>query len=161
MFLKSILAGGLLLICGVTSGYVNAQQLPPAQQPTQAATDISDEKLEQFVEVLGEVSAVQQEMQHEMVAVVEENGLDVNTFNQIAQQQQNPQADQSTISPEDKAAFDKAMQEVQQMQLKMQQDMQAKVEASEIDMNEFNALMMAYQQDPEVQQRVNTLLEKQ
>lgn len=158
MLLKAIIASGLMTVFGVVNS--TAQQAPPAQQQPQGQTDISDEKLDQFVVVLGEVNEIQQGMQEEMITVVEEQGLDVNKFNEIAQQQQNPNADDSNITAEEKAAFEKAMEDVQQMQMEMQQRMEAKIVENDMDMNEFNQLMQAYQQDPEMQQKVNEKMQQ-
>jgi len=157
MFFKAVLATGLMTIIGGSAGF--AQQLAPQTQQ-QPQAEITDQQLEHFVEVLSEVHEIQAGMQEEMISAVEEQGLDINTFNQIAQQQQNPEAATTPVSDEEKAAFGRAMQSVQTMQMEMQQQMQAKIEENNMNLDEFNTLMLAYQQNPEVQEKVNTMMEQ-
>ncbi|SDL26967.1 protein of unknown function [Modicisalibacter muralis] len=105
-----------LLTAGLISAPAMAQQEGATQQQAQAATataqDFSDEQLQQFADASQEIAvisqdyterlqgaqdqAAQQEIRMEanekMVAVVEESGLDVETFNAIGQAiQQDPE----------------------------------------------------------------------
>jgi len=110
-----------LLSAGLMSAAAHAQQDPAQQDPAAApeqpqaaapATDFSDDQLEQFAEASQEIvvisqeytermhaaedEASQQEVQMEandkMVEAVEDNGLDVDTFNAIGQAvQQDPE----------------------------------------------------------------------
>ncbi|WP_254276016.1 DUF4168 domain-containing protein [Halomonas sp. 3H] len=110
-----------LLSAGLMSAAAHAQQDPAQQDPAAApeqpqaaapATDFSDDQLEQFADASQEIvviseeytermhaaedEASQQEVQMEandkMVEAVEDNGLDVDTFNAIGQAvQQDPE----------------------------------------------------------------------
>src|SRR5690606_14828384 len=103
---------GAVLAEGATSTPSQQQQNPamqgattPGQGADAAAAQVTDQQLESFAEAQEEVekirvkytektqgeedpqkvAEVQQEMQQEMVEVVEEKELDVNTYNRIAQ----------------------------------------------------------------------------
>lgn len=85
------------------------QQQPPQQQQQPETIDVSDEQLEQFADAQVEIASIQQdfsarlqevddpekahdlqlEANEEMTAAVEEAGLDVESFNQIAMSIQN------------------------------------------------------------------------
>lgn len=85
------------------------QQQPPQQQAQPETIDVSDQQLEQFAEAQVEIASIQQdfsarlqevddpekahdlqlEANEEMTAAVEEAGLDVESFNQIAMSIQN------------------------------------------------------------------------
>lgn len=89
-------------------GAVTAMAQPQQQQQQPQAMDVSDAKLEQFVEAVTEVQSVQQEYaseiqstqeaaeaqalrqeaQEKMVGAVEDAGLSVTEYNQISQQLQ-------------------------------------------------------------------------
>lgn len=105
-----------LLTAGLISAPAMAQQESTTQQQAQAATataqDFTDEQLQQFADASQEIAVISQdyterlqseqdqaaqqeirvEANEKMVAVVEESGLDVETFNAIGQAiQQDPE----------------------------------------------------------------------
>ncbi len=141
---------------------INSQSQPPADIPatgqSMTSDDLSDEQLQAFVNSANRVMAIHEEAEEKMVQTIEEHNLDVETFNQILQARQTEQVPEA--DPEKVEAFQKAFPEV----LNEQQRVNAKIEASlqeeGLDIQTYENIMMAYQQDPEVQQRVNELIQK-
>lgn len=128
-------------------------------QPQQVDTDFDRQELEEFVNVYIQSSEIQQGTEAEMIQAIEEEDLELNRFNEILTVQQNQQsAEEINASAEEMAAFNKAAEKI----MKVQQETQAEIEQlieSEIGKEKYQQIAMAYQQSPEVQQRVNEILE--
>ena len=151
-----------LLLTGVFNWYgVSAQQINPAPVQPATQTQISQERLEQFVAASQKINEIQQGMQEEMVQAIEGEGLDINKFNQMASQHRDPAAASDIeFSDADKTAFQNAMQKVQTMQMTMQQEMEQAIQEKNLKMNEYQEIMQAYQQSPELQQQVNEMMQQ-
>ncbi len=91
-----------------------------------------------------------------MVDAVKNNGLEVQEFNKIAQAQQDPNAD-AEVSDEEVQKFESAAQEVQTLQQDMQQQVETAVKQAGLDMNRYNELSLAVNQDPELRQKVEQM----
>lgn len=129
---------------------MDAQQ--PAQSPEGA--DISDEDLAKFIEVSSAVQEIQMESQQEMITVVEEEGISVEVYNQIAQARyMGEDESELDISDEDREKFDNAYEVISEMEVEMEEQLAQKIEEEGMDMNQFQTISMALQQDPALQQR--------
>lgn len=160
---RKVLTTVLVGIFGLLTLEMAAQQTPmaPQQQQQQAQPEISDAQLESFVAASQDMNEVQQGAQQEMMKTIQDEGLDVNKFNEMAAQKQNPNQEPSMeITEEDQAAFDKAMEKVQSKQMEMQQQMESIVQDNGMEMAEYQQIQQAYQQDPELQQKVSEMMEK-
>lgn len=137
-------------------------QALPQQQQLQAApqTEYSDSQLERFVDASVKINEIQQGAQVEMVEIIEGQGLNVETFNEMASQQRNPNQEAMSVSDEDKMAFGQAMQQIQALQLELQQEMESAIIASDLQLEEYNEIMQAYQQNPELQQKVHSMMQR-
>lgn len=155
-------AGVVMCIC---FGHAAFAQEAPAQgntnvQPQLKTEDISDTDLKQFVQASAKAAAVQEESQKAMMAVVEEEKLTVEKFTEMAKAHQQQKLDQVQATPEEKAAFSKAAQRIMEMQPEVEQKMQQAIEKEGISLDKFEQIMLAYQQNPAVQARVQKMLEQ-
>lgn len=132
----------------------------PQQQQQPVNTDFSEEELEEFVEVYLQASEIQQENEAAMMQAIEEEDLDVQRFNEILTAQQNQQtAEDINATAEEMAAFNQAAEKI----ITVQQEAQAKINElieEEIGGEKYQQIAMAYQQSPEVQERINAMLQK-
>lgn len=136
----------------------------PMQQPQQGQPvddKFESQELEEFVDVYVKSTEIQQSNEAEMIQAIEEEDLDVNRFNEILTVQQNQDQSPSEIdaSAEEMAAFNKASEKIMAVQQKTQAEVQELIE-SEIGTQKYQQIASAYQQSPELQQRVNEILEK-
>lgn len=122
------------------------------------SADLSDEQLQAFVNSANKVMEIHEEAEEKMVQTIEAHNLDVETFNKILQARQMEQVPEA--EPEQVEAFQKAFPEV----LNEQQAVNAKIEQSlqeeGLDVETYENIMIAYQQDPQIQQRVSELIQK-
>lgn len=162
MSFRTIWSSVVLVSVGLISYTATAQQAPMRpQQEQQTKTEVSDAQLEKFVAASQDLSAIQQSMQQEMMATVQEEGLDMKKFQEMAAQKQNPNKETTMeISAEDEQAFQNAMKEVQSMQMEMQKEMQATVTENGLNVQEFQEIQQAYRQDPELQAKVNAMIQQ-
>ncbi|MFZ6052266.1 DUF4168 domain-containing protein [Halocola ammonii] len=155
-----------LMIAGMSVGAMlfatqtySQQGMPLRQQgqPTQSA-DYSEEEIEKFIEGNQVVQTIQKEKRPEMMQVIEkQEGMDMQTFNQIAQAQQQGGGD---FSEEKMAAFQEVSMKLQKKQQEMQQEMAERLpEEAGISMKKFQEMMMAYRQNPEFQKEVQAKMQ--
>ena len=147
----------LLLMAGAAMAQVAQPQPQEQQQPVRA--DFSNEELEKFVDVYVQVIEIQQENETVMLKAIEEENLEVNRFQEIlnAQQQQQSAADINATA-EEMAAFNNAAQKIIAVQQEANTEMQQLIE-QDLGLETYEQIVLAYQQSPEVQQRVNELLQ--
>lgn len=156
-----------MLACGSDQETQNSAQNAPDQQseqqfqPGQSAQsiDVSDEELKLFTEVSMVAQEIQRESQQEMLAIVDEEGLDVQTYNLIAEARFNEQTDDEIdVSSENLEKFESASEKVEVVQKEVEGEMVAAIEAEGMDMDRFMEINMAIQQDQELQQRVQQMM---
>jgi endoglucanase Acf2 len=133
-----------------------AQQLPPQQSPQ--AQDYSDEQLESFVEAAMEVMPIQEESQLKMIEEIEQKDLTVERFNMILESQLMGQ--DADIPEEEMEAFESALKGVQQIQLEYHEKIINAIEGAGMTPAMYEEIMANYQQDPELQMRVNGIMEE-
>lgn len=135
-----------------------AQALPQGQQPTQMNTSFSDEDLAQFSEAAAKVNEIQQSAEKKMIDAIEKQGLNLDKFNEIAMAQQNPNAEAGAIDEGDMKKFQAVSGDLQQIQTDMQPKMVEAIESTGIELDKYQEIVTAYQQSPELQQRVQEMM---
>ncbi|KEO74861.1 DUF4168 domain-containing protein [Anditalea andensis] len=136
---------------------VSAQQLPQQQQ--QVTEDFSDEEIEKFVKINQEIMPIQEQMQGRMMETIEETGLDVNRFNELAQAMQQGNIKEASEDPQEIAKFNEAGQKVMEMNQEMGAEYQKRMTAHQMDPERFQQIMMAYQQSENVRNKVDRLMD--
>ena len=157
---KTLIAGMIAGCFAFFAMPVDAQfQQPPEDAAPQI--DVSDEELQLFVDASMNAQTVQAASQQEMVAVVDEEGIDVNTYNEIMQAQQMGQdMDELDVSSDDLEKFEDAFEKIQVIEQEMEADLTQAIEEEGMEMERFEEINMAIQQDPELQQRVQQMIQE-
>lgn len=131
------------------------------QQPT-AQIDVSDDELEQFVEISTELQGIQMESQQDMVAIVENEDLSLDVYNQIAESRHMGQSDEDLdVSAEEMEKYERASEGIAQVEIEVEAEMEEKIEEHGMSMDRFREINIAMQQDPEMQQRVQQMMQQQ
>jgi hypothetical protein len=133
-----------------------AQQLPPQQSPQ--AQNYSDEQLESFVEAAMEVMPIQEESQLKMIEEIEQKDLTVERFNMILETRLSGQ--DPDIPEEEMEAFESALESIQQIQLEYQEKIINAIEDAGMTPAMYEEIIANYQQDPELQMRVDGIMEE-
>ncbi|MFP4100429.1 DUF4168 domain-containing protein [Coleofasciculus sp.] len=166
--LKQLLTGGSVLALVLAASLpIQAQAETPAQQPGSPSQmqetpqlEVSQEDLQKFASALEQLQSIEQETQVELVEAIENQGLSVERFQEIALAQQNPEIQPSTeISQAEVESFDQAAGQVTQIQQQAQTRMQEAVEREGLDAQQFSQIGAALQQDPTLQQQFQEMLQ--
>lgn len=131
----------------------------PQQMPQQQDIDVSDGEINQFASVFVELQSMNQGVQQEMMSAVEEEGIEVQRFNQIMQAQQDPNKEVEA-NEEELQNFAKASQAVEQIQAKVQKEMEKVITENDLTVQRYQQIMMAVRSDTELQQRLQQKIQQ-
>ncbi|MEX0883321.1 MAG: DUF4168 domain-containing protein [Cyclobacteriaceae bacterium] len=132
-----------------------AQQLPASPQQS-VNTDFSDDEYDKFVKINADLIPMQMEIEEKMIAIVEDNGLEVNRFQALMQAQQQGNITDVSEDPEEIAKFNLAGQEVMKVQQESQEKLQKHITDNEMELEKFQEMSIAYQQSPEVKEKIDS-----
>lgn len=140
-------------------------QIPQGQQQPagpELREDYSDAELKSFVNANKKVADIQQETEQKIIGQIEEKGLTVDRFNEILAGQQDPaKKDSVQATPEELAAFDQIAQSIVSENEQVKEKIETSIEEEGLNIDTYEAIMVAYQFSPKVQQRVHKLLEEE
>lgn len=128
------------------------------QTPTQDTPDYSDDEIENFVKAVLEVMPLQQESQALMIDEIEKEGLTVEAFNKILEAQQ--KGTDPDVTEEEMEAFENSLIAIQEIELEYNKKIIDIIDNTEISPAKYEEIMGYYQQDPELQMRVNKIMEE-
>lgn len=158
MLLSKKLVGLILVFSfGVASVFAQVPQQMPQQGQT---TEVSDSELEKFALAFTKIQSIDQQIQQKMVSAVQEEGVDVQRFNEMLNAQQDPDKELDATEEELKnfAAANKAIEEIQGT---AQQDMQQVISDSELTVQRYQEIMAALRNDSELQQKLQQIIEEE
>lgn len=141
----------LLLLAAVA---VSAQ----TRQPPAPAESVDDVELEQFAEALQAIQVAQQQVQMDMQEAVQGSTMGEERFNEIHESVNTSgevpgDADEAEIQD-----YQVIVQELSEIQQDLQMEMATIVEDAGMEVERFNAIVMAIQQDESLWQRVQEVI---
>lgn len=151
----------LCAVLGFTVVQAQVNQVPAQmqqQQQKQATPDISDEELQKFANAFQEVQVENQKIQKDMIAKIEEEGMEVQRFSEIQQAQQNPEQEAEMTAEEEKA-IENLMPKLQTIQQESQTVMQEKIKSAGLTMNRYQEIAQMIQQSPELQKKLQSMMQ--
>ncbi|TVQ72804.1 MAG: DUF4168 domain-containing protein, partial [Balneolaceae bacterium] len=88
-------------------------------------------------------------------------GIEVSTYNEIMQAQQMGQPIEDLgVTESDIEKFESAQEQIQEVEARMERDLAQAVEEEGMEMERFQEINMAIQQDPELQQRAQQMIQE-
>ncbi|RAV29493.1 DUF4168 domain-containing protein [Sinomicrobium soli] len=147
-----------LLVCFLATGAVAFAQTAPQPQQQQKV-EVSDDELGKIADAFEGITEINVKAQQEMVKVVEDSGFEVDRFNELYEASQDP-AKEGDASDEEKEKFGVAMNKMQELQSGFQKEMEDVIKEEGITLDRYQQVAMALQSDVELQQRLQSLLEK-
>lgn len=146
----------MILMLVVWPAAVSAQDTVP-QPSTAMRENFSDDELKSFVKANEKVMTIQMEGEQKMIKAIEDQGLTLDRFNEILEQQRDPQRGTET-SVDELTSFNNAAQQILQENARLEQRMESSINEEGIDVETYKQIMLAYQQLPAVQDRVNKMV---
>lgn len=121
---------------------------------------VSDKELTNFANAFTDIQMVNQNAQTEMVKVIEDSGMQIETFNVLYQaaQSQTPAVPEG-VSKEDTEKFEVVATKIEQLQPKFQKQMEEAIIENELSVERYQQMMAMLQTDEELQQKLQSKLE--
>ncbi|GGZ51042.1 DUF4168 domain-containing protein [Mesonia mobilis] len=123
------------------------------------AKKVTDQDLNKFADAYQAVQMENQKAQQEMVAMIEESGLDVEKFQKIQKAQMDPNTEVEATEKE-LTAHKQVMAEIQAMQPKLQSEMEALIKKKGLTMQRYQEVAAAIQTNQELQQQLQAIMMK-
>lgn len=127
-----------------------------AQTPKQ--TDVSDDDLKTFAAAFKQVQAVDQQAQQDMVKAVQDEGLSVQRYNELLQNEENPEQNASPTEDE-KQQFKNVNIQIDGIQMKAQQSMQKKIQDEGLTVERYQEIAFAIQNSTELQEKLQQYMQ--
>jgi hypothetical protein len=145
----------VLVMVSMFATPIVAQQMQAPQQ-SQPQTNYSEAEIDKFVETVGKVIPLQREGEVKMVEKIEEGGMELEKFNELATQVQTGSTDEVDAAELEK--FQKISTGLNEVQLAIQAEMTEVIEESGMEMNDYQQMIAAYQSDQELRQTIDAKL---
>lgn len=123
----------------------------------QTETAITDKELSQFVSAAQEVQVVNEGAQQEMMALIQNEGMDLEKFNEIQTAAMDP-TKKVSASEEEIAQHQKVMLKIEKMQPKFEQEMESLIIKNGLTLSRYQTVATALQTDTALQQRLQQLM---
>ena len=134
-------------------------QMPQQNIEPADPNGISDTEMEQFAGVFVELQTMNQQIQQKMITAIQEEGIEVQRFNEIMNARQDPDKELDATE-EELTTFAAAGQSIQQIQQNAQQDMQKVITDSELSLNRYQAIMAAVRNNTGLQQKLQEQIQQ-
>jgi hypothetical protein len=148
-----------IFIAGTT---LTAQTVPQSmqQQTQQQSDDVSDKEIRQFAFSFQGIQQINQQSQQKMVNTVENEGLEVQRFNEINQAENNPDQP-GNASDKEMEKYNSCIQQIQVIQNNAQEQMQKKITNEGLSVERYQEIMQLVQKDSKLQMRLQQEIENE
>lgn len=144
----------IALMSGATTAISQQPAMPQQQQQTE---DVSDQELKQFANVYMEVQTESQKMQKKAVSAIEESGMEVERFNELANAQNDPQTEvEANAKEEEKLTAINAR--IQEIQADFQGKVSSMIQKEGLTVQRYQEVYAAIQQDQGLQKKFGEMI---
>ena len=120
----------------------------------------SDDELKSFANAFVQVMSIQQQGQMQMIEQIEEHEMTVQRFNEIyMQSMEMPIEEIEMESQEEMESFLAVSEEIDKIQVELEGVLISTIEEEGLSIEKYEAIITEYQQNPELQQRIQQLME--
>ena len=154
--IKRIISGAFIMAT-MSAMPAFAQTQAMSQQEQGQQVDVSDEELGKFANAYKQMQVMGQQAQQKMATTVEDEGMDIQRFNEIHQATMDP-SKESDATEEEMAMHEKIVTKLDTMQKDFQDKLTKVVENQDLSMDRYQQIATALQNDTELQQRLQKML---
>lgn len=134
----------------------NAASEGQSMAGTTPSGEITNDELERFVALSQELQMMSQQVQQDMIAVVEEEGLDLQRFSEMDKADRNPE-EELEGTPQELESYEAASERLNTMQTEAREEMQSKLQARGFTEQRLQEINVALQQDTTLQKRFRSM----
>lgn len=145
----------IILFATMYGGHLVAQGFQ--QQPQQQ--NYSEKQVNAFVNAVVEVLPLQQKIEQKMIKKIEDNGMSLEKYNQIAQSVQTT-GNADGVSDDDMQKFRETSTKVQAIQEENQDEINQKITDAGLEPMVYQDMVQEYSRNPQFQQKVDEKLRK-
>jgi hypothetical protein len=127
------------------------------QDPAGGTPEYSEDELEIFVNAALEIMPHQQEAQMKIADEIESNGLSVEKFNSILEA--HILGMDSGATSDELESFDSILESIDKIQQEYQEIIETEIVNAGMTPEKFEEILVHYQQDPELQLRINQIMQ--
>ena len=148
----AILVSGALVVVAQTGSGMESQS-----QSGAASIDPDSGEFESFVEAMGEVQSLQEEMSVQVDEIISNASMNEDRFMEIHQQMQFG-SESTDLSGTEEEEYEALAGEINATQESFQEEMIEVIENQDLTVDRFNAIVYAVQQDTELRDALNDSL---
>lgn len=127
-------------------------------QTGKTGTKVSDEDLEKFVNVYQVVQMENQQLQQGMVEMIQEEGMEVERFNEIHSASSSPEGEVEAGS-EELAIHQKVVKKMEEKQNEFQERVTELIEKEGLTLEKYQEVFQELQADQKLQQKFSELMQ--
>jgi uncharacterized Zn finger protein len=159
--LSQILMGALSVLFVTSLAVAQMGEQQPQMAQYAQSDDVSDEEIVKFANIAEALDEVQEDVDRQVLAAINAEGMSTERFEQIAMAQQNPQAAaELNLTEEEMEILGKVGPVMQQITMEAQQIVLKKIEEEEMTVERFQMIAMGTQMDADLAQRIEAELDK-
>ena len=160
---KTLISAGLMVLLMVGSplpaygmGLLSASPQPIVAQA--AAPDLTDEEISNFADAYRSIQTIKQDAEADMVDAVESEGLSIEQFNALVDNQINEEGALTGVSEEESTQFEAAIDSIIAIRQTAELEMQSAIENQGISVDRFNQIINQASQDETLKQQISEQL---
>jgi DNA repair ATPase RecN len=142
----------------IMSALLITTRITAQQQSLPRSDGYSDEELKSFLKAAHEVLPLQQESQVKMIEEIERNDFTLERFNVILES--HSRGEEVDASGEEIESFSETLDSLQEIQLEYEDRIISAIEYEGLTTDDYQMIFTDYQRNPELEMRVNALMEK-
>jgi hypothetical protein len=146
----------LFLVAISFTHQVHSQELP--EGGAESAVAYTDEELVDFIKVAQKVMPLQHESQMKMISEIEQQEMTLERFNDILESHSMGEA--VDVPEEELEAFNNAIENIQLIQEEYNEIISEVIIVEGMTPETYEEMIFNYQKDPELQMRINQLLDE-
>lgn len=153
----------LLIVTVLTPTLIMAQESSQMQapEPISSPEEVSDEELQRFAVSSDRIGVVQQEAREEIIAAVEESGLGMERFTELAASFNDPSmAPENEITPEEEVILDQLEPRMVQIELDAREQVFVQLAQEGLGVGRYQQIYHALQNFPSLQDRMDRVVEQ-
>lgn len=156
--IKTSRIAGFLLFLAIAGTTVSEAQNSLQQQQQQEQIEVGDEELAHFAKAFQGVRMINQQAQQEMATLVQDEGMDIQRFNEIHKATIDPSVEVDATE-EEKEQHQKIAGEIEKMQIAFQGNLEEVIENEGMTVERYQQIATKLQTDPELQERLRETFE--